>query len=59
MGCNCGKRRGTKRDSSGSDKTQGSTQTFTLVTNDGRTQTFGTRLEAKAAKIRAGGGRIE
>ena len=34
------------------------TQSFTLRTSDGRTQSFGSRLEANAAMIRAGGGTI-
>lgn len=33
-------------------------QSFTLRTSDGRTQKFGSRLEAEAAKVRAGGGSI-
>lgn len=33
-------------------RAQGGTQTFTLRTDDGRTQTFGTRLEADAARAR-------
>lgn len=36
----------------------GETQTFTLSTSDGRTQTFGSRLEAEAERIRRGGGSI-
>lgn len=31
------------------------TQTFTLTTPDRRTQTFGSRLEAEAARVRSGG----
>lgn len=33
-------------------------QTFTLQTIDGRTMTFGSRLEAEATRIRSGGGTI-
>ena len=59
MGCNCGKNKkplGTKAptpppDPKGSTKT---TQTFALDTPDGATQTFGSRLEAEAARVRAG-----
>lgn len=54
--CNCGKR--TPRTpppppptGTAADKTQ----TFTLTTPDRRTQTFGSRLEATAARVRAGG----
>lgn len=36
----------------------GPTQSFTLKTNDGRTMTFGSKLEAEAAKIRSGGGQV-
>lgn len=37
----------------------GATQSFTLRTGDGRTQSFGSKLEADAARIRAGGGQIQ
>jgi hypothetical protein len=37
----------------------GATQSFTLQTADGRTQTFGSRLEAQAERVRAGGGTIQ
>lgn len=33
-------------------------QSFALDTTDGRTQTFGSKLEADAARVRAGGGRL-
>lgn len=43
----------------GSDQ-EGTTRTasFVLQTIDGRTQAFGSRLEADAARVRAGGGTI-
>lgn len=34
---------------------QGRTQSFALRTSDGRTQSFGSRLEAQAARLRTGG----
>jgi hypothetical protein len=37
---------------------RGTTQSFALVTTDGRTQSFGSRLEAEAARVRAGSGRV-
>lgn len=37
---------------------QGTTQSFTLQARDGSTATFGSRLEAEAARVRAGGGSI-
>lgn len=33
-------------------------QSFTLITRDNRTMTFGSRLEAEAERVRAGGGTI-
>lgn len=36
----------------------GMTQSFQLQARDGSTQSFGSRLEADAARIRAGGGEI-
>ena len=39
-------------------RSRGGTQTFTLQTSDGRTLTFGSRLEAVAAQRRTGGGTI-
>lgn len=33
-------------------------QSFALDTTDGRTQTFGSKLEADAARIRSGGGSL-
>jgi hypothetical protein len=42
----------------GSPAPLGMTQNFTLQTRDGGTQSFGSKLEADAARIRAGGGEI-
>ena len=68
MGCNC--RKGTRpygvaatsKDTSTKDSattsTAGTTQKFVLTDQSGRTQTFGSRLEAEAAKRRAGGGDV-
>ena len=39
-------------------KASGTTQQFALERVDGRTQFFGSRLEAEAAKVRAGGGTV-
>jgi len=70
MGCNCGKKRPTgmspsKRDQRAASypipatkKASGQRQSFRLTTTDGKTQTFGSRLEASAARVRAGGGTI-
>lgn len=38
--------------------TQGGTQSFALHSADGRTQSFGSLLEARAERVRAGGGEI-
>lgn len=46
MGCGCG------------NKKKG-TQAFTMTTSDGKTTTHSTKLEAEAAKIRAGGGTVK
>jgi hypothetical protein len=37
---------------------KGVTQAFTLTTPAGRMQSFGSRLEADAARVRAGGGTV-
>lgn len=37
----------------------GRTQSFTLEARDGSTQTFGSRLEAQAARVRTGGGTVK
>ena len=63
MGCNCGKgKRPRPSDQGGQAPGAASARkpTFILADNQtGRTQTFGSRLEAEAAKARAGGlGRI-
>lgn len=52
--CNCGGRRGGKRESASGGKRE----RFTLNTRNGKTLTFGSRLEAEAARVREGGGSI-
>jgi hypothetical protein len=68
MGCNCGKN---KRQPTGAattaaapptpppaptpPPTTGRTQRFTLTSGSGRTQSFGSKLEADAARVRSGG----
>jgi len=37
---------------------QGGQQSFALSRSDGRTQSFGSLLEARAERVRAGGGEI-
>lgn len=62
MGCNCGN----KRRPLGSGSTSGSnpatgtaaTRQYVLQTKDGKRLTFGSRLEASAARVRYGGGSI-
>ena len=39
-------------------KASGTTQQFALERTDGKTQIFGSRLEAEAARVRAGGGTV-
>lgn len=68
MGCNCGKSRGPlsttkqgeeppKGDPYESTKApSGRTQTFALRRPDGVVRTYGSLLEAKAARVRLGGG---
>lgn len=56
MGCNCGKNKKTRPFGMGTTTTKRE-ETFTLRTSTG-TQSFGSRLEAEAAKRRAGGGSI-
>lgn len=69
MGCNCGKttvpagfgRPVPSTDAPGpatDDDAGKSRQRFTLRTSSGRTQVFASRLEAEAARVRAGGGSI-
>jgi len=48
---------GASANQSGSKSSSG-VQTFSLTTSDGRVQTFGSMLEARAARVRAGGGII-
>lgn len=52
MGCNCGKNRA----SAAQPRTYvgGSTTKYSLVSRDGSTQEFGSRLEADAANARSG-----
>lgn len=57
MGCNCGGRKaGTEKPKP--TKQSGSTQTFSLRMDDGRVFSFGSRLEADAARVRQGSGRV-
>jgi hypothetical protein len=42
----------------GSPAPTGMTQSFQLQARDGSTQSFGSKLEADAARVRAGGGEI-
>lgn len=71
MGCNCGKmtvpagfgRPVPSTDAPGpatddGDDSGKGRQRFTLRTSSGRTQVFASRLEAEAARVRAGGGSI-
>lgn len=70
MGCNCRKSPpplGMKRTQQTQDdkkkmpvmeRSKGRTQSFTLTRVDGTTATFGSRLEAEAARRRAGGGTV-
>jgi hypothetical protein len=51
MGCNCNKSKKTTN----TTEQEESTQSFALMTPDSRVQTFGSRLEAEAARVRAGG----
>lgn len=62
MGCNCGKKRQPlgmtngkgQKGTEGTAKQTGQTQRFVLTETSGKTQTFGSRLEAEAARIRKG-----
>jgi hypothetical protein len=71
MGCGCGKKTPPANNqvpenpappTDGADaqisRQRGTTQTFTLQATSGRTQIFGSRLEAEAARVRQGGGMI-
>lgn len=53
--CNCGGRRSGK---SGRETKSGTRERFALETRDGRTMTFGSQLEANAARVREGGGSV-
>lgn len=69
MGCNCGKNKtapaAAQRPAAATPAKpqvaapprpmKGVTQAFVLTTHSGRTQSFGSRLEAEAALVRAGG----
>lgn len=57
MGCGCGKNKKTRPFGMGATTTTMREESFVLRTATG-TQTFGSRLEAEAAKRRAGGGSI-
>jgi len=54
MACNCNKK---KTPPTGAI-TASATQSFVLTTRDGKTETFASRLEANAARVRRGGGTI-
>jgi hypothetical protein len=65
MGCNCGKNRQSDPPPTGStppdpnaNQLGKAATSFSLDTTDGRTLTFGSDLEARAARIRQGGGRV-
>jgi hypothetical protein len=64
MGCNCGKNRRQQAVAKpvtpppqppAQPTASGATQRFSLLEDSGRTQTFGSRLEADAARARHGG----
>lgn len=58
MGCNCGKSTrplGAKTSATTTSVTTVATAKFVLETPDRRTQTFGSKLEADAARVRQGG----
>lgn len=57
MGCNCGKNKPPLSKSSAPPpgKNVGTTQQFSLETPDRRVTTYGSRLEAEAARVRSGG----
>lgn len=59
MGCNCGKNKKTRPFGMGATTTTTTKreESYVLRTSTG-TQTFGSKLEAEAAKRRAGGGSI-
>lgn len=52
MGCNCGKKSSPAQPRTYTPGT--STQSFALVSRDGQTRTFGSRLEADAENARQG-----
>jgi hypothetical protein len=52
--CNCGKNRAAAQPRRVAAATTGTTQSFSLVTRDGTTQKFGSRLEADAENARLG-----
>lgn len=65
MACNCSKNRTSPTGSGARQASQQQTQregaqrsAFELRTTDGKTSTHGSRLEASAARARAGGGDI-
>lgn len=69
MGCSCGKKKGSQTLPAGFGKQapveelvpkkgSGAKQKFTLQTSSGKTAQFGSKLEAQAARVRAGGGTI-
>lgn len=58
MGCNCNKGKSQRKTGTEQDTSQGTTQSFALDRRDGSTERFGSRLEAEAARIRAGGGQV-
>lgn len=63
MGCNCGGSRPRPTPATTKEAPEpvstGQVQSFQLVMEGGRTQVFGSRLEADAARVRAGGrGRV-
>lgn len=69
MPCNCGKKKvaptGSTQTAAVSDASSAQAgtstpvrQSYTLTTTSGRTQTFGSKLEAEAARRRSGGGTV-
>lgn len=52
MGCNCGK--GKKPAPVKKEQSSGQTQQFRLITPDGSSTVYGSRLEAEAARVRSG-----
>lgn len=58
MACNCNRKRTNRNATANSNRREVQTS-FTLIKKDGTKEVFGSKLEANAARVRAGGGLVK